>query len=63
MSRVGWKSTKGMYLGPLSTWIGCLNEVTTNQYVYPSSPFAQGDDVKLKVDPADPNIVMIFGKA
>jgi len=36
-------------------------EVTTNQYIYPSSPFGEGDDVKVKVDPADANVVMIFG--
>jgi hypothetical protein len=38
-------------------------QVTTNQYIYPSAPFATGDDVSLKVDPSDPNSVMIFGKA
>jgi hypothetical protein len=37
--------------------------VTTNQYIYPSAPFATGDDVSLKVDPSDRNSVMIFGKA
>jgi hypothetical protein len=36
--------------------------VTFNQYIYPSAPFNEGDDVTLKVDPADPNTVMIFGK-
>jgi hypothetical protein len=38
-------------------------QVTFNQYIYPSAPFAEGDDVTLKVDPADPNVAMIFGKA
>jgi len=37
-------------------------KVTTNQYIYPSAPFSEGEDVTLKVDPADPNVVMIFGK-
>lgn len=41
---------------------GAPYEVTTNQYIYPSAPFSEGDDVTLKVDPADPNVVMIFGK-
>jgi hypothetical protein len=34
--------------------------VTINQYVYPSNPKAAGDSVNVKVDPADPNVVMIF---
>jgi hypothetical protein len=37
-------------------------KVTTNQYIDPSAPFSEGEDVTLKVDPADPNVVMIFGK-
>lgn len=37
-------------------------QVSFNQYIYPSAPFAVGDAVTLKVDPADPNTVMIFGK-
>ncbi len=37
-------------------------EVTTNQYIYPSAPFSEGENVTVKVDPADPNVVMIFGK-
>jgi hypothetical protein len=37
-------------------------QVTFNQYIYPSAPFATGDAVTLKVDPEDPNSVMIFGK-
>ena len=37
-------------------------QVTTNQYIYPSAPFSAGEDVKVKVDPDDPNVVMIFGK-
>jgi hypothetical protein len=42
---------------------GAPYSVTFNQYIYPSAPFNEGDDVTLKVDPADPNTVMIFGKA
>ena len=41
---------------------GASYEVTFNQYIYPSAPFNEGDDVTLKVDPEDPNSVMIFGK-
>jgi hypothetical protein len=37
-------------------------QVTFNQYIYPSAPFNEGDAVTLKVDPQDPNSVMIFGK-
>src|SRR3954447_9835746 len=42
---------------------GASSPVSTNQYIYPSAPFAQGDDVTVKVLPSDPNTVMIFGKA
>jgi hypothetical protein len=42
---------------------GAPYKVTTNQYIYPSAPFAQGDNVTVKVLPSDPNTVMIFGKA
>jgi len=38
-------------------------QVTTNQYIYPSAPFSSGQDVTVKVDPTDPNSVMIFGGA
>ncbi len=41
---------------------GDAYEVTFNQYIYPSAPFAAGDRVTLKVAPDDPNEVMIFGK-
>ena len=37
-------------------------QLTFNQYIYPSAPFAVGDSVTLKVDPDDPNAAMIFGK-
>jgi hypothetical protein len=38
-------------------------EVTTNQYIYPSNPFTQGENVTVKVDPDDRNVLMIFGHA
>ncbi len=38
-------------------------ETETNQYIYPSAPFAEGDQVSPKVAPDNPNEVMIFGKA
>jgi hypothetical protein len=37
--------------------------VTTNQYVYPDAPFSEGDDVTVRVDPDDRDLVMIFDKA
>jgi hypothetical protein len=42
---------------------GAPYSVTTNQYIYPSAPFAAGEDVTVKVMPSDPNVLMIFGKA
>ncbi|HEX6116426.1 MAG TPA: hypothetical protein VFY99_04950 [Solirubrobacterales bacterium] len=41
---------------------GAPYQVTFNQYIYPSAPFSEGEAVTLKVDPDDPNSVMIFGK-
>jgi hypothetical protein len=38
-------------------------QVTTNQYIYPSNPFIDGENVTVKVDPDDANVVMIFGHA
>jgi hypothetical protein len=38
-------------------------QATTNQYIYPSAPFSQGQDVTVKVDPADSSQVLIFGGA
>jgi hypothetical protein len=38
-------------------------QATTNQYIYPSAPFAQGQDVTVKVDPDDSSQVLIFGGA
>jgi hypothetical protein len=37
--------------------------VTTGQYIYPSNPFSEGENVTVKVDPDDPNVLMIFGHA
>jgi hypothetical protein len=37
--------------------------VTTNQYIYPSNPFGAGENVTVKVDPDDREVVMIFGHA
>ena len=42
---------------------GAPYSVTTNQYIYPSNPFSEGENVTVKVDPDDPNVVMIFGHA
>ena len=38
-------------------------QATTNQYVYPRTPYSEGEDVTVKVDPADATELMIFGKA
>ena len=35
---------------------------TFNQYIYPSAPFAAGDDVIVRIDPEDPNSMMLWGK-
>jgi hypothetical protein len=37
--------------------------VNMNQYIYPSNPFGEGENVTVKVDPDDHNAVMIFGHA
>ena len=37
-------------------------QVTFPQYIYPSAPFAAGEDVIVRVDPDDPNVVMLWGK-
>jgi hypothetical protein len=42
---------------------GVPYEVTTNQYIYPSNPFIEGENVKVKVDPDDRNVMMIFEHA
>ena len=36
--------------------------MTFNQYIYPSAPFSAGEDVVVRVDPDDPNVVMLWGK-
>jgi hypothetical protein len=36
-------------------------QLTMNQYIYPSNPFQEGEDVKVKVDPDDRHVAMIFG--
>jgi hypothetical protein len=38
-------------------------QATTNQYIYPSAPFSEGQDVTVKVDPEDSTQVLIFGGA
>src|SRR5215213_3404178 len=38
-------------------------QATTNQCIYPSAPFSEGQDVTVKVDPADSTQVLIFGGA
>lgn len=35
---------------------------TFNQYIYPAAPFAAGEDVYVRVDPDDPNAMMLWGK-
>ena len=42
---------------------GDAYQATINQYVYPSNPFAEGQDVNVRVDPEDPTSVMIWGGA
>ena len=42
---------------------GAEYQATTNQYIYPSNPFAEGENVMVKVDPDDRDVVMIFGHA
>jgi hypothetical protein len=37
--------------------------VTITQYIYPAAPFAAGENVSVKVDPADRDVVMIFDHA
>jgi hypothetical protein len=41
---------------------GAPYQVQTNQYIYPAAPYAAGENVVVKVDPADPNVLMIWGK-
>jgi len=46
----------------VSPAVGAAYPVTINQYIYPSAPFSTGEDVTVKVDPDDPNAVMLWGK-
>jgi hypothetical protein len=66
MSATGNTDTPGgaeqMITATVKPAAGEAYQVTFNQYIYPSAPFSEGDDVTLKVDPADPTVVMIFGK-
>ena len=41
---------------------GAEYTVSFNQYIYPSAPFSAGEDVIVRVDPDDPNTVMLWGK-
>ena len=42
---------------------GAPYQATFNQYVYPNYvAFATGDDVTVRVDPDDPNAMMLWGK-
>jgi hypothetical protein len=41
---------------------GAPYQATINQYIYPSNPFTAGEDVSVKVDPADSQSMMIFGR-
>ena len=41
---------------------GAPYAVQFNQYIYPAAPFAAGENVMVKVDPADPQTVMLWGK-
>jgi hypothetical protein len=36
-------------------------QATMNQYIYPSNPFTEGENVTVKVDPDDPQVMMIYG--
>lgn len=55
----GAENTITLTITPAS---GEAYSVTTNQYIYPSSPFSAGEDVTVRVDPDDANAVMIWGK-
>ena len=41
---------------------GTPYEVEFNQFIYPSAPFSEGEDVVVRVAPDDPNTVMLWGK-
>ena len=42
---------------------GAPYAVQFNQYIYPAAPFSAGENVMVKVDPADPQAVMLWGRA
>jgi hypothetical protein len=54
--------TEYMIALTVSPAVGEAYAVTTNQYVYPSAPLSEGEDVTVKVDPDDRDVVWIFGK-
>ena len=35
---------------------------TFTQYIYPAAPFAAGEDVIVRVDPDNPDVMMLWGK-
>src|SRR5690349_18857645 len=39
---------------------GAPYQATFNQYIYPSAPFSAGEDVTVRVDPDDPNAMMLW---
>ena len=54
--------TEYMITLTVSPAVGDAYVVTTNQYVYPSAPLSKGEDVTVKVDPDDRDVVWILGK-
>jgi len=54
--------TEYMIALTVSPAVGDAYAVTTNQYVYPSAPLSEGEDVTVKVDPDDRDVVWIFRK-
>ena len=55
--------TEYMITLTVSPAVGDAYVVTTNQYVYPSAPLSKGEDVTVKVDPDDRDVVWILSKA
>ena len=56
----GTEYTIGLTITPAA---GDAYQVIMTQYVYPASPFSEDENVVVKVDPADPMVAMIWGKA
>jgi hypothetical protein len=54
--------TEYMIALTVSPAVGDAYVVTTNQYVYASAPLREGEDVIVKVDPDDRDVVWIVGK-